>query len=117
MYPVIFLFLFASQFPVSLKTDQIIDCAFLNAKKGIYWGLSQCSSERKSIRSNLVDDDKLVCSVRVEKEINGVQVESSGFYGGCEVKILVHKSTDNLMREGFLKYPAIDSASAKKKRK
>jgi len=109
MYPIIFLVIFASGFPSQLKTAENIDLAFINAKKGIYWGLSQSAAKQNSIKNNLIESDKLISAVRVEKEVNGLHIEAAGYYDGIEVIISIYKSTDNLIKEGFLVLPQPDT--------
>lgn len=121
MYPVIFFFLFTANFPFQPNTEKNIEIAFLNAKKGMYWGLSQSTAKRNLIMENLIDNDRVIAAVRVEKEVNGLHVESSGYNESCEVKISIYKSTDNLIKEGFLSTPVPDTlirkSTARKKKK
>lgn len=90
--------LFAQEF-----SESIIDTAFINAKRGIYWCLSNIPARKTSINNHLVFNDKLISSVKIQKEINGFKFESTGYYSTAEVKIIVFKSKDNLIKEGFIK--------------
>lgn len=112
MYPFIFFLLFSVSLP-QLKTEQTLDMAYLNAKKGIYWGLSHSSAKQNIIKNNLIDNDRLISAVRIDKEINGVHIESTGYFEGYEVKISMYKSTDNLIKEGFIQPARQDSLSRK----
>ena len=84
------------------KNEESIDMAYQNAKKGIYWVL-QNIPEKKRLNSDLIADDKLYASVRFEKEINGIEIESTGYYLSYSVKINIYKSYNNLVKEGYLK--------------
>lgn len=121
MYAIYFLFLFFLTFPQQGNTEQIIIPAFNNAKKGIYWGLSQSSLKQNLIKNNLIDNDKLISEIRVEKAVNGLHIESKGYYEGCEVTVSIYKSNDNLIKEGYLVIPKPDTlnekGSAKKKKR
>jgi hypothetical protein len=94
-------------FPVCLIAQDFsqssIDTAFLNAKKGIYWCLSNIPAKRGETENKLITDDRLISSVRVQKDISGIKIESTGYYFSTEVKVTLYKSTDNLLKEGFLK--------------
>jgi hypothetical protein len=94
-------------FPVVLFTQEfsesVIDTAYFNAKRGIYWCLSNIPDKKTNIDNHLIADDKLISSVRLQKEINGFKIESTGYYSTAEVKITLFKSKENLIKEGFIK--------------
>jgi len=56
------------------KTEQDIDLAYQNAKKGIYWGLANIPGKKAKLENDLIAEDKLYSSVKVFKEVNGVKV-------------------------------------------
>jgi hypothetical protein len=39
----------------------------------------------------------------LEKEVNGIKIESTGFYQTLEVKITIYRSNDSLESDGYLK--------------
>ena len=84
------------------KNEESIDTAYQNAKKGVYWAL-QNIPEKKRINNDLIADDKLYASVKLEKEINGIKIESTGYYLSNSVIINIYKSYDSLVKEGYLK--------------
>ncbi len=43
-----------------VKTDQDIDMAYQNAKKGIYWALTNIPEKKTKLANDLIPDDKLV---------------------------------------------------------
>ncbi|MCX6152160.1 MAG: hypothetical protein NTX22_16665 [Ignavibacteriales bacterium] len=102
-----------------------LDSAFLNAKRGVYWCLSNIPNKKNEIENQLIANDILVSSVRLQKEIYGVRIESTGYYNSTEVKITFFKSMDNLLKEGFIKPDSlvsenkseIDKTTKKKKKK
>ena len=83
------------------STEQDMESAFQNAKKGIYWALSNIPVKKSKLENDLIAEDKLYASVRLDKEINGVKVISKGFYQTNEVEIIIYKSYDSLKSEGF----------------
>lgn len=99
---VLALFLFL---PISLfaqaKTDQDIDLAYQNAKKGIYWALSNIPGKKATLDNDLIAEDKLYASVKINKEIQGVKVVSTGYSQTNEVAITIYKSYESLKAEGY----------------
>jgi len=91
--------------PISLlaqaKTDQDIDVAYQNAKKGIYWALSNIPGKKSTMDNDLIAEDKLYASVKLSKEVQGVKVVSTGYYQTNEVAITIYKSYESLKKEGY----------------
>jgi len=91
--------------PVSLlaqaKTEQDIDVAYQNAKKGIYWALSNIPGKKSTMDNDLIAEDKLYASVKLSKEVQGVKVGSKGYYQTNEVEITIYKSYESLKAEGY----------------
>ena len=85
------------------KTDDEINNAFQNAKKGIYWALANIPEKKSRIKNDLIFEDKLYCKVKLDKKINGVKIESTGFYNSNQVTVTIYKSIDSLKKEGFIK--------------
>jgi len=83
------------------KTDSDIDVAYQNAKKGIYWALSNIPGKKATLDNDLIAEDKLYASVKISKEIQGVKVVSTGYYQTNEVVITIYKSYDSLKAEGY----------------
>ncbi|MCW9095292.1 MAG: hypothetical protein OQJ74_05565 [Ignavibacteriaceae bacterium] len=83
------------------KTEQDIDVAYQNAKKGIYWALSNIPGKKSTIDNDLIAEDKLYASVKLSKEVNGVKVSSKGYYQTNEVEITIYKSYESLKAEGY----------------
>jgi hypothetical protein len=108
----LFFFLFliiGSNILAQAKIEGDIEIAFQNAKKGIYWSLANIPEKKAKIENDLISEDKLYANVKLSKEINGVKVESTGYYNSNEVTIKVYKSNDNLVKEGYLKsVPPLD---------
>lgn len=83
--------------------DEDVDKAFLNAKKGVYWALSNIPEKKSRISHQLVAENKLFSNVKLYKKVNGVKIESTGFFNSNEVTIVMYKSTDSLLSEGYIK--------------
>jgi len=93
------------------KIDDDIAPAVVNAKKGIFWALSNIPAKKSKIENDLIADNKLYASVKLQKEIGGIKVESVGFSESISVTITVYRSYDSLKKEGFIKKipePGID---------
>ena len=85
------------------KIDDEINFAYQNAKKGIYWALSNIPEQKNRLSNELVAEDKLYCKVKLDKKINGVKVQSTGYFNTNQVTIVIYKSYDALVEEGFVK--------------
>lgn len=83
------------------KTEDDMNVAYQNAKKGIYWALSNIPGKKASLENDLIAEDKLYASVKINREINGVKVSSKGFYNTNEVEITIYKSYESLKSEGY----------------
>jgi len=84
------------------KLESDIDYAYQNAKKGIYWALSNIPEKKTKLESELIADDKLYAEVKLYKEVNGVKIASTGFFHSNEVRIKIYKSFDSLVKAGYL---------------
>ena len=49
--------------------------AFQNAKKGVYYALSNIPDKKSNSIKELIDDDKLIAKVKLEKEVAGIRIE------------------------------------------
>ena len=107
MIRLLFFFLFISaSISISLaqeRTEETIEVAYQNAKKGIYWALENIPERKTKLENDLIANDKLYASVKLEKQVNGVKVESVGYYKSNSVEIKIYKSNDSLEKEGYLK--------------
>jgi len=83
------------------KTEQDIDVAYQNAKKGIYWALSNIPGKKATMDNDLIAEDKLYASVKLSKEVNGVKVNSVGYFQTNQVEITIYKSFESLKAEGY----------------
>ena len=95
------LFLSVMGLPAQQKTDQDIDMAYQNAKKGIYWALSNIPGKKANLDNDLIAEDKLYASVKISKEVNGVKVSSVGYFQTNQVEITIYKSYESLKAEGY----------------
>jgi len=85
------------------KLESDIDYAFQNAKKGIYWALANIPEKKTKLDNELIADDKLYAVVKLHKQVNGIKVESTGYYHSNEVRIKIYKSFNSLEKDGYLK--------------
>jgi hypothetical protein len=85
-----------------------IEAAYQNAKKGIYWALSNIPEKKAKLENSLIADDKLYATIKLEKEVNGVKVEAVGYYYSNTVIIRIYKSNDSLIKEGYVKKGSFD---------
>lgn len=97
----IFGFLGISNLLAQSKTEDDMNLAYQNAKKGIYWALSNIPGKKASLENDLIGEDKLYASVKVSKEVQGVKVSSKGYHNTNEVEITIYKSYDSLKAEGY----------------
>ena len=84
------------------KMESDIDYAYQNAKKGIYWALSNIPQKKSKLESDLIANDKLYAHVRLNKEVNGVKIVSTGHYQTNKVTISIYRSNDTLKEHGYL---------------
>lgn len=96
------LFLISNCF-AQTKIEDEISPALMNAKKGVYWALSNIPGKKTKIENDLIANDKLYSSVKLQKEIGGIKIESTGFNESISVTITIYKSYDNLKKEGYIK--------------
>jgi len=89
------------------KLESDIDYAYQNAKKGIYWALANIPEKKTKLESDLIADDKLYAVVKLHKEVNGIKVESTGYYHSNEVRIKIYKSFNSLEKDGYLKNQSV----------
>lgn len=94
-----------SFYPISAqnKIDDDIASAVVNAKKGIYWALSNIPSKKAKVENDLIADDKLYSKVKLEKGIGGIKIESTGYYETNSVTIVIYRSYDSLKKDGYIK--------------
>ncbi len=85
------------------KTEEDIESAYQNAKKGIYWALNNIPDKKVKLENDLISEDKLYASVKLEKEVEGIKIESRGFFHSNEVTIKIYKSDDSLIKDGYLR--------------
>lgn len=112
LYTTIVLFLLLTQtlFPqAKIETD--IESALINAKKGVYWALSNIPAKKSKIEMDLIFGDKLIASTKLSKEVEGVKVESTGYFDTNEVTIIIYRSNDSLIKDGYIKKEKLDPNS------
>ena len=83
------------------KTEDDMNLAYQNAKKGIYWALSNIPGKKATLDNDLIGEDKLYASVKISKEVSGVKVSSIGYNQTNMVEITIYKSYESLKAEGY----------------
>ena len=91
--------------------EKNLDAAYQNAKKGVYWALANLPEKKVRIQTDLIADEKLYSTVKLEKEYEGIKIISTGYYNTTEITITIYRSNDGLIREGYIKPAAADSLS------
>lgn len=81
--------------------EEDIEHAFVNAKKGVYFALSNIPESKSSLNNDLIEKDILIASVKLSKETNGVKIESVGYYKTYLVEVVVYRSYDSLSKDGY----------------
>lgn len=111
-YQFILPFLFMTQIIFSQsKIEDDIEFALVNAKKGIYWALSNIPVKKSKIEKSIINEDKLLAKVKVAKELNGIRVESTGYNQTNEVTIILYRSRDSLIKDGYIKKGDLETYS------
>ena len=85
------------------KNEDNINTAFQNAKKGMYYALSNIPEDKSRLNRELVDQNKLFAKVKLSKEVNGIKIESTGYSSSTEVTIKIYRSFESLEKNGYLK--------------
>jgi len=93
------------------KVEEDIEAALVNAKKGVYWALSNLQGKKVKFEKLLIADDKLIAKVKVSKELNGIKIESIGFSQTNELAILLYRSADSLIKDGYIKKSDLETYS------
>ena len=99
------LLLFSVLTPFTLaqtSMEKDVDIAYQYSKKGIYWALSNIPDSKSKISNDLVAENKLYAKVKLNKLVDGIKIESTGYFNSNEVSIKVYKSNDSLVEEGYL---------------
>jgi hypothetical protein len=111
---ILILFLFVNQNLSSQpKLEEDIEKAFQNAKKGIYWALENIPEKKASLDQNLIADDILYSTIKLSKQIDGIKVQSKGYFHSNEVIIIIYRSNESLITDGFI--APVDTSDVLKK--
>ncbi len=105
----IFTFLPLALCSAQQKNMSEIDSAFINAQKGVYWALSNIPTNKYKLSHDLISGNSLIAEVKLDVEVNGVRLYSTGHYNTTEVSIKIYKSIEALRRVGYLKNKKLKS--------
>ncbi len=104
-------FLFAPFMLPQSKVEEDIEAALVNAKKGVYWALSNLQGKKAKFEKSLIADDKLIAKVKVSKELNGIKIESTGFSETNELSVVLYRSSESLIKDGYIKKGELETYS------
>jgi len=93
------------------KIESDIESSLVNAKKGVYYALSNLQGKKAKFEKSLIADDKLIAKVKVSKELNGIKIESTGFSQTNELSIVLYRSSESLIKDGYIKKGDLESYS------
>lgn len=111
-YLLVLPFIFLTQIIFSQsKIENDIESTLVNAKKGIYYALSNLQGKKTKYEKSLIADDKLIAKVKVNKELNGIKIESTGFSETNELTIVLYKSSESLIKDGYIKKGELETYS------
>ena len=96
-------FLFSSIIFAQQEMEKNLDASYQNAKKGIYWALTNIPENKIRLKNDLIADEKLYATVKLEKQIDGIKIESKGYCNSTEVTIILYRSVESLIKDGYLK--------------
>lgn len=111
-YQLVLPFIFLTQIIFSQsQIENDIESCLVNAKKGVYYALSNLQGKKAKFEKSLIADDKLISKVKVSKEINGAKIESTGYYQTNEITITLYRSKDSLLKDGYIKKGDLETYS------
>ena len=92
--------------------EKNLDSAYQNAKKGVYWALANIPESKSRLQSDLIADEKLYATVKLEKEYEGIKIISTGYHNTTEISVTIYRSNEGLVKEGYIKpFPADSTGS------
>lgn len=90
-----------SLYSQNLTLEQKLDQAFKNAKKGIYWAFENVPTNKQSLSKDLISNDTLICNIKISKEVQGIKVETIGYFESYSNQITLYRSYTTLRKEGY----------------
>lgn len=98
------LFLFSSLILIAQQDiEDDVERATINAKKGIYWSLTNIPPKKVRTDHELITQNKLTASIRIVKEVGGIKFESTGYHEHTSAKVTIYRSYDWLIQHNFIK--------------
>ncbi len=101
LFPVL---LFGQSVENKLEAKEKIDFAYINALKGVAFALENIPERKSSTSKDLIAENNLIATIKINKEVGGVVVQSSGFYNTYKVTVEVYRDYHSLLNEGIIKY-------------
>jgi hypothetical protein len=100
---VLYIIMFSCLIKAQSDLESDIDMTIQNAKKGIYWALNNIPEKKIKLDNDLIAENKLIASIKLSKEINGVKIQSTGLNNSYTVTINLFRSDESLIKDGYLK--------------
>ncbi|PIQ07664.1 MAG: hypothetical protein COW71_16080 [Ignavibacteriales bacterium CG18_big_fil_WC_8_21_14_2_50_31_20] len=91
---------------INLKNDftQKVDSAYINAMKGVYFAIENIPDRKNSVSSELIANNAIVASIKINKEIGGVNIQSIGYFKTYKVTVDVYRDYQSLKKEGIIDF-------------
>lgn len=93
-----------------------VNFAYANAIKGINWALANIPEKKEHLSNDIIENNILLSSIKLSKEVNGYKIESTGYYLNSEIAVKLYRSDDWLLSKGYLK-PLVKEEPVKEKKK
>jgi hypothetical protein len=98
------IFLFGQVVDNKSEFNEKIDSAYMNAMKGVAFALENIPERKSSTSKDLIANNNLIASIKINKEVGGVVVNSTGFFNTYKVTVEVYRDYDSMLNEGMIKY-------------
>jgi len=91
---------------INLKNDftQKVDSAYINAMKGVYFAIENIPDRKNSVSSELIANNAIVASIKINKEVGGVNIQSIGYFKTYKVTVDVYRDYQSLKKEGIIDF-------------
>lgn len=101
LFPIL---LFGQTLESKSEFNEKVNSAYMNAMKGVAFALENIPERKSSTSKDLIANNNLIASIKINKEVGGVVVQSSGFFNTYKVTVEVYRDYESLLNEGTIKY-------------
>jgi hypothetical protein len=81
-----------------------VDFAYMNAMKGVAFALENIPERKNSLSKDLIAKNKLIATIKINKEHGGLIIYSTGYYDTYKVTTEIYRDYNSLKEEGFIEY-------------